>query len=174
MQIDFALALQLAADERHQAFQPRAAIPLGLHLGKSIDYYSGGSRQRATAVAGDQLNWKTNRGRSDFDRRHRFVYSFVYDLPKLESDSEVVRALVPTTGRSRGILTFQTGLPFSVIDKPDNNIIQRANLRPGFSGGIEGSGDAPTGSARISTRALSSSRARSSPAQPRDRQQSGL
>jgi hypothetical protein len=39
-----------------------------------------------------------------------------------------------------GILTLQTGTPYSVVDIVGNNIIQRANFAPGFSGSIETSG----------------------------------
>ncbi|MET0625963.1 MAG: TonB-dependent receptor, partial [Pyrinomonadaceae bacterium] len=117
----------------------------GLHFlsaytfGKSIDYYSGGTVNELVSTPGDQRDWKTNRGRSDFDRTHRFVTSFVYDLPRLVENSSAARWLLNDWGVN-GILTLQTGLPFSVIQAPDNNIIQRANFRPGFTGGIEGDG----------------------------------
>ncbi|HEX8558119.1 MAG TPA: TonB-dependent receptor [Pyrinomonadaceae bacterium] len=117
----------------------------GLHFlsaytfGKSIDYYSGGTVNELVSTPGDQLNWKTNRGRSDFDRRHRFVTSFVYDLPRLVDNSSAARWLLNDWGVN-GIVTLQSGLPFSVVQAPDNNTIQRANLRPGFTGGVEGDG----------------------------------
>ena len=44
------------------------------------------------------------------------VTSFVYELKKWQVN---------------GILTLQTGTPFSVIDFPNNFIIQRANFAPG-------------------------------------------
>lgn len=108
-------------------------------FGKSIDYYSGGTVNELVSTPGDQRNWKTNRGLSDFDRTHRFVTSFVYDLPALVSNSSAARWILNDWGVN-GIATFQSGLPFSVSQAPDNNIIQRANLRPGFNGSIEGSG----------------------------------
>ncbi|HVF67747.1 MAG TPA: TonB-dependent receptor [Pyrinomonadaceae bacterium] len=108
-------------------------------FGKSIDYYSGGTINELVSTPGDQRDWKSNRGRSDFDRRHRFVTSFVYDLPALVSNSSAARWILNDWGVN-GILTFQSGLPFSVVQAPDNNIIQRANFRPGFAGGVEGSG----------------------------------
>ena len=117
----------------------------GLHFlsaytfGKSIDYYSGGTVNELVSTPGDQRDWKSNRGRSDFDRRHRFVTSFVYDLPRLVENSSAARWLLNDWGVN-GILTLQTGLPFSVFQAPDNNIIQRANFRPGFNGGFEGDG----------------------------------
>ncbi|MET0645279.1 MAG: TonB-dependent receptor [Pyrinomonadaceae bacterium] len=108
-------------------------------FGKSIDYYSGGTVNELVSTPGDQRDWKTNRGRSDFDRRHRFVTSFVYDLPGLVSNDSAARWLVNNWGLN-GIVTFQSGVPFSIIQVPDNNTVQRANFRPGFTGGIEGSG----------------------------------
>ena len=108
--------------------------------GKSNDYYSGGTINELFAVAGDQFDWRTNYGPSDFDRRHRFVTSFVYDVPKLVSDSNSARVLL-NNWQLNGIVTLQTGTPFSIVDVVGNNIIQRANLASGFSGSIETSGD---------------------------------
>lgn len=108
-------------------------------LAKSSDYYSGGTINELFAVAGDQFDWRTNYGPSDFDRRHRFVTSFVYDLPKLASESKLGKALL-NNWELNGILTLQTGTPFSIIDAPNNNIIQRANFATNFTGSILTSG----------------------------------
>ncbi len=103
-------------------------------LADSTDYYSGTAVNELQAVAGDQLDWRSNRGPSDFERRHRLVYSFVYDLPKTGSESSAARALL-NNWEIAGILTLQSGLPFSIIDAPNNNIIQRANLSAVAAGG---------------------------------------
>lgn len=108
-------------------------------LSKSQDYYSGGTINELFAIAGDQSNWKLNYGPSDYDRRHRFVTSFVYDLPKTDSQSFAARAFV-NDWQINGILTLQTGTPFSIVDAPNNNIIQRANFAPG-GGAILTAGD---------------------------------
>ena len=108
--------------------------------GKSNDYYSGGTINELFAVPGDQFNWQTNYGPSDFDRRHRFVTSFVYDVPKLVSDSNSARVVL-NNWQLNGIVTLQTGTPFSIVDIVGNNIIQRANSASGFTGSIETSGD---------------------------------
>ncbi|HZB44636.1 MAG TPA: TonB-dependent receptor, partial [Pyrinomonadaceae bacterium] len=104
--------------------------------GKSIDYYSGGTVNELVSTPGDQRDWKTNRGRSDFDRTHRFVHSFVYDLPAVVSQDTSARWLL-NNWQVNGILTLQSGLPFSVIQVPDNNTVQRANFRPGVTGDID-------------------------------------
>lgn len=103
--------------------------------GKSIDYYSGSGINELAAVAGDQRDWRTNRGRSDFDRKQRFVFSGVYDLPKFDVQSKAADLLL-NHWELAAIATFQSGLPFSVIDAPNNNIIQRANFSSTFSGSI--------------------------------------
>lgn len=108
-------------------------------LGKSEDTYSGTGVNEITTVPGDQLDLNTNRSPSDFDRRHRFVTSFVYDLPKLKSDSAVMRALFNNFQLS-GIVTLQTGTPFSIIESNGTSVIQRANFAPGFSGSIDDTG----------------------------------
>jgi hypothetical protein len=111
-------------------------------FGKSEDTYSGTGLNEITTVPGDQLDFSGNRGPSDFDRRHRFVTSFVYDLPKLKSGSWLKRALF-NNYQFNGIATFQTGTPFSIIESNGTSVIQRANFAPGFSGTIEGNGDDP-------------------------------
>lgn len=108
-------------------------------LSKSQDYYSGGTINELFAIAGDQSNWKLNYGPSDYDRRHRFVTSFVYDLPKTDSQSFASKYFV-NDWQINGILTLQTGTPFSIVDAPNNNIIQRANFAPG-GGSILTTGD---------------------------------
>jgi hypothetical protein len=86
-------------------------------LGKSTDYYSGGPINDLIPTPGDQSNWKLNNGPSDYDRRHRLVTSFGHDFLK--------------NWQVNGILTLQTGTPFSIIDSPNLAIIQRANFAAG-------------------------------------------
>jgi hypothetical protein len=61
-----------------------------------------------------------DRGLSDFDRTHRFVVSYVWQLPRLAGSSGLLRALLGNWLLS-GDLTAQTGRPFTVTS--------------GFSGG---------------------------------------
>lgn len=110
-------------------------------VGRSIDYYSGSAVNELTNMPGDQVNWRSNRGPSDFNRKHRLVVSGVYDLPNLVEKSNAAKWLV-NDWQIAGIAVFQTGLPFSIIDSNGTSIIQRANFNPNFAGGqIEGSGN---------------------------------
>lgn len=108
-------------------------------LGKSNDYYSGGQLNELFAMPGDELNWKLNYGPSDYDRRHRLVTSFVYELPKFSDENRASRALL-NNWQVNGIFTLQTGLPFTIIDSPNLAIIQRANFAAG-AGNLLTTGD---------------------------------
>jgi hypothetical protein len=101
-------------------------------LGKSMDSYSGSAINELAALPGDQKDLRQSRALSDFDRRHRFVLSFIYDLPRV-GRSRPIKALFDRW-QVAGIVTLQSGLPFSIVDNPNNFIIQRANFAPGFSG----------------------------------------
>src|SRR5207249_10028042 len=61
------------------------------------------------SISGDQTNYSQARGLSDFNRSHRLVGSFIYDLPKFGP-----AAL--QGWEFSGILTRQSGLPFSITD----------------------------------------------------------
>lgn len=102
-------------------------------FGKSIDYYSGAALNELANIPGDQVDWRSNRGRSDFNREHRFVVSGVYDLPKFKDSNSAVKAIFGNW-EVAGIAVFQTGLPFSVVDSNDTTLINRANYNPAFTG----------------------------------------
>ncbi|MEP6902404.1 MAG: TonB-dependent receptor, partial [Actinomycetota bacterium] len=109
-------------------------------FGKSIDYYSGSALNELANIPGDQFDWRSNRGRSDFNREHRFVISGVYDLPKLVEKSSAAKWLL-NDWQVAGVAVFQSGLPFSVVDSNDTSIISRANYNQAFSGDLYTSGD---------------------------------
>ena len=61
---------------------------------------------------------RAERARSDFDLRHRLSLSYSYDLPSGHFDARWLRTL--TGGwQTLGILTFQSGRPFTVALLPD-------------------------------------------------------
>lgn len=113
-------------------FASGAQIIAAYTFGKSIDYYSGTNLNELGNVAGDQFDWRTNRGRSDFNREHRLVVSGVYDLPSFNYESSAARAIF-NNFQIAGVAVFQSGLPFSVIDSNGTTIIQRANFNRSFN-----------------------------------------
>ncbi|HQU84612.1 MAG TPA: TonB-dependent receptor [Pyrinomonadaceae bacterium] len=104
-------------------------------FGKSIDYYSGASLNELTNVPGDQLNWRTNRGRSDFNREQRFVISGVYDLPKFKDANSFVKGVFGNW-EIASIAVFQSGLPFTIENSNGTTIISRANYNRNFTGDL--------------------------------------
>ncbi len=62
--------------------------------------------------------WKADYGNSNWDIRHRFVTSFVYDIPFFAVSNPVVRGIF-TKWQGNGIITIQTGVPFNVSTATD-------------------------------------------------------
>lgn len=99
-------------------------------LAKSIDNASGqgggpgtggvinpGAVGETSAILGNQFDNRANRGVSDFDRKHRFVFSSIYALPTpgFARDSAIGRTLLG--GFQLGtIITAQSGLPIDIVD----------------------------------------------------------
>jgi len=61
---------------------------------------------------------KAEIGRSAFDIRHRFVASYLYDLPFFKNEKGVVSHVLGGW-QLTGIATIQSGYPFTVIDTGD-------------------------------------------------------
>jgi hypothetical protein len=66
----------------------------------------------------DNRNLALERGLSAFDVRHRFVLSYVYELPFFNNTSGLTKHVLDGW-RLSGISTLQSGTPFSVIDTSD-------------------------------------------------------
>jgi hypothetical protein len=60
-------------------------------------------------------NLRTGYGNSDFDRRHVFIISYQYELPKVESLHGWLAHAVNGWGTS-GVISAESGQPYSVID----------------------------------------------------------
>ena len=66
-------------------------------------------------VFNDQNDVRAQRGLSDFDRRHRFVLSYTWELPQPVSHKFAFSKMAEGWAIS-GIVTLQSGLPFSILD----------------------------------------------------------
>jgi hypothetical protein len=118
--------------------------------GKSIDNASGGSDSTGEArdtinIAGNQMDNRANRGLSDFDRTHRFVLSYLWDLrrPALASHSNAGRLLL-ANWQIGGIVTAMSGLPIDIIDGGAGSLYglnggNNAFVRPSWAPGAIGS-----------------------------------
>ena len=99
-------ALQVSVDKR---YSHGFTISTSYTWSKNLDYVSrngfGGSRG-----INNPFNFFFSRGNSDLTRTHRFVNSFVWDLPRYQKNSTVDAVL--GNWRFSGITTLQSGRPF--------------------------------------------------------------
>ncbi len=87
-----------------------------------------------SGVNGDQNNPLANYGRSEFDREHRFVFSYVYNLPNIQTSNSLARGVLHGWSLA-GVTTIQSGAPLTFTGTNSNNVYgitaDRAQLAPG-------------------------------------------
>lgn len=135
------------ADSTYHALQARVESPnlgaLGLQFGANytwshsldtagalfVDDLAGGS----SGFPLDAFNPRLDKGSSDHDLRHRLVTHFIWRVPFVHMANRYTRRLLSGWEVS-GILSFQTGQPFSLRDSrvPDRDIAD--NTRPRVTG----------------------------------------
>jgi hypothetical protein len=103
--------------------------------------YGGGS---ASIVPSAYNVRGTNRGSSDFDYRHLFALTYVYDIPELRSATGALRHVL-RDWRITGVTTARTGRPFTIY--ANNNSASLGNLGGLIQayGDCLGSGALPSG-----------------------------
>jgi hypothetical protein len=134
-------------NSNYHALQARLErrLPKGLSLvssytwSKAIDSDSGISTgSDSSGSAQNARNLQAERSASDYDTRHRWVFSYVYDLPfgsgrRYSPSNRFAGALVG--GRQlTGILMLQTSRPFTVYVGQDNSSTAGNNDRPNLIG----------------------------------------
>jgi hypothetical protein len=100
---------------------------------KSTDADSSGNTALNTAY-NDESNLKNSYGVSDFDRTHRFVVSYRYDLPIFTGATGWKKTAFGDWSIS-GITVIQSGAPFSVTDSGAGTAV----LAPGYTPTLTGS-----------------------------------
>jgi hypothetical protein len=106
---------------------------------KSTDATSTGNTAFNTAF-NDESTLNASRGLSDFDRPHRFVVSYRYDLPFFKDSTGAKAALLRDWAIS-GITIFQSGTPFSVTDSAAGTGFLGAGFTPSTLSGSLASGN---------------------------------
>jgi len=97
----------------------------------------------SSSVLGDQLRPHANRGLSDFNRAHRLVVSYVWDLPQPHFVAHASKASYMFSNWSvSGVFTAMSGLPVDIVDTAAGSLyglanginpLSRPNLTPGAS-----------------------------------------
>ena len=109
-----------------QKYSNGLSFLLSYMYGKSIDNTPGTPYNvtPSRSSASDPTNFRRERGLSGFDLRHRFVFSPVYELPfgkgKPFLNSNRYVSWVVGGWQASGILTLQSGRPFTVLVSQDN------------------------------------------------------
>jgi len=114
-------ALQLSVNHRFSKGLSFIAAYTWSHALDNDGVSAGGRNEPLGSFVGDFYNTKSAYGNSSFDRTHRLVVSYSYDLPKLTSGNAVLRGVVNNWSVS-GVTTIQSGLPFSVTDSTSGTI----------------------------------------------------
>jgi hypothetical protein len=92
------------------------------------------------AILGNQLDDRANRGVSDFDRTHRMVVSYVWDLPqRAGADRSTLRRVLLNGWQVSGVVTAMSGLPIDIVDSGAGSFYGldggTSLARPGFAPG---------------------------------------
>ncbi len=92
----------------------------------------------------DAFNPAADKGDADFDVRHRFVTSFNWDIPFAKNLNNGMLKTAFDGWAMNGVLSFRTGVPFTVFDtgQADNNGQQA--IRPLATGTIPGTTLSPS------------------------------
>jgi len=105
---------------------------------KSLDDNSGSATGATfTGFDGDQTRLGLNRGLSDYDRTHRLVVNFSYEIPKwgFGLDSTGFGKRVFGGWQLAGVGVMQSGTPFSVTDSTGAALYGTSSSRASFNPG---------------------------------------
>ncbi len=108
----------------------------------TIDDYSGDATGTSdvTVVPGNEApGFLNNRASSDFDRRQRFVFSGIYDLPTFYKGTSGFGKQVANNWELASVLTLQSGTPFTVYTNETAFVQARADITPGCNPVLSGS-----------------------------------
>jgi hypothetical protein len=82
----------------------------------------------------DPYNWRLDYGNSNWDIRHRFVSSFIYDIPFFHVSNAALNTVF-ANWQLNGIWTIQSGIPFNVSVASDTaNTSANGTYRPNLIG----------------------------------------
>ena len=84
---------------------------------KAIDNASGRDEFDFSTILGNQFDNRANRGVSDFDRTHRFVVSYLWELPQAAfARKSTVTRLLLSNWQVAGIVVVMSGQPIDIVD----------------------------------------------------------
>ncbi len=129
-------ALQMKLQRR---FAHGFYILAGYTFSKSIDdgsFTSGAAADGSSSAPQDSRNWRAERGPSEFDIAHRFVSSYIYELPwgrgrSLMTNAPRLVEMILGGWQLNGITTLQSGNRFTPnVGNPRTNAGPGGSIRP--------------------------------------------
>ncbi len=120
-------SLQVSVNRR---FQNGLTFLTAYTLGKFLDYYSA---QNLGQTPQDPFNQRADRSRSDEDRRHVFVTSFVYEIPAWRQQKGFPGHAFGGWALS-GVVSISSGLPVWIRSDRDNSLTGVGFDRPDLAG----------------------------------------
>lgn len=96
------------------------------------------------ATVGDQNNPRSQYGRASFDRPHRFVLSYVYDLPSPHGHGALLNHLFGGWSIA-GVTTIQSGSAITLVSTNPNNVFGITTNRAQLASGCTNSQAAASG-----------------------------
>ncbi len=121
-------SLQVTLNKR---FSKGLQMLLSYTYSHSIDDYSGSDVSDIGTVPGNLVNEQSNYASSDFDRRQRFVASYLYNLPDAYRGGSAFGKKALNYWSVSGIVTLQSGVPFSILGQDTAFESTRADLALG-------------------------------------------
>lgn len=131
-------SLQLTLDKR---FSKGLSILANYTFSKSIDNSSENKGTGVTQTDPNNINY--DRGLANFDHRHRFTASVLYELPRFSSQ-KLINSIFGGWNLT-GIYTYQSGTFFSIVSGVDNARTGTPNQRADLIGNPVLSGDRTRG-----------------------------
>ena len=130
----------------NKAFSHGLTLHLAYTLSHSIDMVRdnlfGGF---SASIVPNSYNVKgTNRGSSDFDVRHAFGFTYIYEIPQLASGNNAFRHIL-RDWRMAGIISARSGRPFTVVANNNNGSLGNLGGLVTEYGDCIGSGDLASG-----------------------------
>lgn len=137
---------ETSVSSHYHSLQTKLDKKLSDHLSFLLSYTYSKSIDSASVFFGSGANGTTifpqnnfnpgegERGRSDFDVRNRLSFSYLYEFPSLKGASSGLASALANGWRMSGILTLQSGQPFSVLTGSDNSRTGLGNDRPDLVG----------------------------------------
>ena len=112
----------------------RTTLSHGLMMTHSYTWSHAIDDASGLRVNSNPYNFHNDRGNSEFDVRHRYVGSLIYEFPWFKSSRGFLGQALGGWSVSL-VQVFQTGLPFNISEPSDRCLCDGGNQRPDYVGG---------------------------------------